>query len=124
MKKVLLVLTLLFILSACGRARVEEAQARDTLFSVERSVSGTYGVFLTHDDSVVYCTANEKLGKKAISLLQEHSGEVVITFSSKELFKDTEGKTLGSDQCQKYCNGDFCFTTVILTDVRMAPSRN
>jgi hypothetical protein len=135
-KKNVGILTLVILLSICAvmlascfgqTARVEGGLVRDTIFSAEKSVGGTWGIFMTHDESVVYCTPDNQLGERARDLLLEHDGEVIIEFSSKEIGKDTEGKTWGSDQCQKYCSGVgdgySCFSTVILDDIRPVPMR-
>ena len=126
MKKVSLALLaiVMLLIAACSASKVERGIARDTIFSVEKTKKGTYGIFLTHDESVVYCTPNEELGLEALSLLQEHTGEVVLEFKSKKDFKDVEGEIFGADQCQRYCDssGD-CFETMILLDVVAAPSR-
>ncbi len=123
-----LVFIMLFVTGCFGSAsRVEGGLVRDTIFSAEKSVSGTWGIFMTHDESVVYCTPDDDLGERAKELLLEHDGEVIIEFSSKKAGKDTEGKTLGSDQCQKYCSGVgdgySCFSTVILDSIRPVPMR-
>ena len=111
------------LLGACTGSRVGSGVARDTLFSVEKTRNGGYGVFLTHDDSVVYCTGDDTLGQTVTSLL-EHHGEVVVTFKSKKNLENTDGTLLGIDKCQNYINGDgTSFVEVILVDIIAVPSR-
>jgi len=112
-----------FFLSSCTSHYVESAQARDTLFSVERSRGDVYGIFLTHDESVVYCTPNKELGDKAQALL-EHHGEVVVDFASPKFMQNTEGKILGWEDCQAYYTSDGGFSTMVLLDIAGVPSRN
>ena len=133
MRKNLIVLTIVILLAwlaitlaGCNKgARVEVGLVRDTIFSAEISKGGTWGIFMTHDDSVAYCTPDPSLGERARDLLLTHDGEVIVVFKSKKLGKDVEGQTWGFDQCQKYCTGDGtdCFHTVILIDIRPVPMR-
>lgn len=111
------VLILALMLSACDVSRVTQGTVRDTLFSVEENKSGTWGLFLTHDESVVYCTTEQELADEAMSLLLEHDGEVIIEFKGKKWFEDTEGEFLGWDECEAYIDSDGGFTAVILTDI-------
>lgn len=125
---VIAMLLLLVAITACNTgAKIEEGIVRDTIFSAEISRGGTWGIFMTHDDSVAYCTPDRELGEYAKELLLTHDGEVILEFKSKEVGKDTEGKVLGSDQCQKYCSGTgesyWCFNTVILQSIRPVAMR-
>lgn len=114
----------LIVLSACTQAKIDNGIARDTIFSVELSRGGTYGVFLTHDESVVYCTGNEELGEKAKDLILEHEGEVIIHFKTRNAFENTEGELLGVNRCQSYYNGESGFVQVIITDIYGTGVRN
>jgi hypothetical protein len=119
---------LMALLIGCGEStRVETGLVRDTIFSAEISKGGTWGIFMTHDESVAYCTPDPELGERARDLLLTHDGEVIVEFQSKEVGKDVEGQTWGFDQCQKYCSGTGdgydCFHTVILIDIRPVPMR-
>lgn len=81
MKKVILVI-LAVLLTGCMGYRIQDATARDTLFSVEQSGNGAYRIWLTHDDVSGYCTYDKDMGERALDILENHNGEVVITFRS------------------------------------------
>lgn len=78
MKK-LLILSLL-LLTACAGHRVTDGVIRDTLFSVEETKNGFIRIWMTHDDIAGYCTNDLELGKKAMDILKEHDGEVLVYF--------------------------------------------
>lgn len=114
-----LVLVVAFLITGCDLKRVERGYARDFIFSVEPTVSGSYSVFLTHDESVVYCTQDREMGQHLIDILENHDGEVIIEYATKEWGKDSEGELFGWDECQDYVN----FTEVLLLSVKPVSSR-
>lgn len=120
MKKILLLIVVLMALTACQKTKVDEGHVRDMLFSVEPARSGSYSIFLTNDQALVYCTNDPDLGEKALDLLVNHHGEVYLTFKTKDFLKDAEGEAFGVDECQSY----FEFTTVILTHIEGVAARN
>lgn len=107
------------VMIGCNASKVDDGVVRDTIFSAEQSRSGTWGIFLTHDESVVYCTPDQELGRDALNLLLEHRGEVIIHFKTLDNWRDTEGELWGDSECQDYYN----FTEVILTSIRPIEGR-
>lgn len=112
-------LVLLSVAAGCDAKQVDEGYARDTLFSVEPTRGGSWSVFLTHDESVVYCTPDPELGRDIKNMLFEHDGEVVIWFKSVDFFRDTEGELFGTNECADYMD----FISVIIMSVEPVPSR-
>ena len=128
MKKLALFILAFLVLSACTgyeRTRVKQAVARDTLFSVEETNGGGWGIFLTHDESVMYCTNNSDLGRRARNLINEHHGEVVIEFRSLRRNDAEVSDSLATyTDCQTYFNGEGSFRPVLLLDIEPVPGRN
>ena len=122
-KKYLVVLfMLLFAITACTRHRVKSGVLRDTLFSVEETNNGYWRIWMTHDDIAGYCTNSEELGKQALSLLQEHNGEVVVEFAAISA-NDPEFDGWDRSECGTiYANGGstemFVFTSIVAAEAR------
>lgn len=53
---------------------------RGTLANVEQQNSGMWQVWLFGDSSYVYCTMDDQLGGKALSILQETDATVIYTY--------------------------------------------
>jgi hypothetical protein len=84
MKRMLIIVGLLSLLSACGAGpkAIVEGTLRDTLFAVEPRANNTISVWMTHDDVGVYCTTDTELGDKALSFLRSTNPTVIITYRS------------------------------------------
>lgn len=99
MKKTLFIMVMMALfVGGCKYYYTEEAIGRDTLFSVERTKSGYYRVWFTHDDVSTYCTVDEELGKQAMNLLMEHDGEVLFRYNDSE-WGDPEAGILNETKC-------------------------
>lgn len=114
-KNYLFIVAAVIVLILTGCARTEEGRASDEVYSVERSITGGYGIYLKYDDSTVYCTTDPEIGELAESLLNlpHEQREVVIIYKEKRWYEDTEGTALGISQCGTYYDD---FNPVIITE--------
>lgn len=109
-------------LVACNPHRVTNATLRDTIFSVEETANGYYRVWFTHDDIAGYCAQTPELGLEALSLLQEHDGEVVATFRDITV-ADEEASWWDRSDCGSISSGEESTHMFILTGIVAANSR-
>lgn len=122
-KATLLTLIALVVLLGCIAHRVKNAYLRDTLFSVEETENGYWRIWLTHDDIAGYCTGDADLGKKALLLLREHSGEVIVEFRDIKVESDPEYSWWDRSDCGTVYSGGnstqmFLFTAIYPVESR------
>jgi hypothetical protein len=122
MKKILLFVAMSIILCGCEYYYVEDGVLRDTLFSVEETNNGYWRIWLTHDDIAGYCTDDVALGKRALSLLKEHDGEVLVEFKDIPPGDDMYDWWNRSD-CGTIYSGGGSSHIFMLIDVTPVPSR-
>jgi len=102
--------------------RVEEGVIRDTLFSVEETKNGSWRIWMTHDDICGYCTNDIELGKRALDILKEHDGEVLVYFRDIRA-DDPEFSWWSSSDCGAiYADGGSTHM-FMLYDISRVPSR-
>lgn len=68
---------------------VIDATARDTIWGVEQTRGGAANVWLMHDDVASYCTNDEEVAEEALNILENHGGEVLITYRTIKVGMDT-----------------------------------
>ena len=90
MKRVIVLVLVASVLLGCTTHRVKTAYLRDTLFSVEETENHYWRIWMTHDDIAGYCTRDIELGERALALLQEHPGEVMVEFRDIKGLSDAE----------------------------------
>lgn len=119
-KLAVILLALALTLTSCLGYRVKEGTLRDTLFSVEQTRAGAYRIFVTHDDVAGYCTYDKETGEKAMDLLHNHNGEVLITFrfinegdSEWDLWNGSDCKTTSSEDIYMF----------LMQDIEAVPAR-
>lgn len=118
----MVLLVLGMALAACNPHRVTDGVLRDTIFSVEEIANGYYRIWMTHDDIAGYCAQTPELGQEAMTLLQEHGGEVVVTFRDITV-ADKEASWWDSSECGTVAGGDSTTHMFVFTDIEAVPSR-
>ena len=78
-------ITATFLLSGCITERLKPSFTRsgvmrDTIYSVEERGLGAVMVWVTHSDREGYCFTDKTLADRARSLIEEHTGEVLIEY--------------------------------------------
>lgn len=88
------ILVLALFTIACGTAEtqpyyVRNAHAHDTLWGAERLNDGETQIWLTHDDTAVYCTADKTLGDKLMNLISEKTaGDIWVNVTYRNRTSD------------------------------------
>ena len=124
-----LVIALVLQAPSCGGTQVRNGTARDTLWGVEPVVNGNVRIFLTHDDVAGYCTSDPALAEEVQDILENHLGEVIITYSdiTKE---DKEAAWYANSACGSIVTGSdggsmkmFRLTAIRRVQARWDPGR-
>ena len=123
MKRFIALILVASVLLGCTAHRVKTAYLRDTLFSVEETENGYWRIWMTHDDIAGYCTQDVELGQSALTLLQEHSGEVVVEFRDIKGLSDAEFSWWDNSDCGSIYTGDSSTKMFLFTDVYAVGSR-
>lgn len=87
MKHFLVVVMLLVAVGCSSAGRIDPDNPgvlRDYLFSVEPRNNGTYTIWLRHDDTGAYCTADAQIGERALVAVRSGSGLVVMTYRNRQ----------------------------------------
>lgn len=117
-----LVAAMLLLCTGCYAHYVTNGVLRDTLFSVEVTQNGNWRIWLTHDDVAGYCTNDAGLGRNALSLLEEHDGEVIVEFKDIKLGDEAYSWWDSSDCGTVYSGGGTAHMFMLLS-ITPVPSR-
>ena len=86
----MLAMVVAILISSCSGAgphAVKDAIKRDTIDSVETKENGSHFIWMTHDDVGVYCTMNNDLYQKALTVVNDkkHDPYVIMHYISSNL---------------------------------------
>ena len=107
MKRILAVMLLVvFLFSACTATYVKSGTIRDTIGNVERTYNGNWRVWFTNDTAAGYCTTDDEVGARALDLLMNHDGEVILEYKSIRA-GDPEASFWSKSDCGSIAKGEF-----------------
>src|SRR3954467_682618 len=104
------VLVLLFA-AACSPNRItgrNPATLRDQIFSVEPRQNGTVSIWMVHDDTGTYCTANGDLINEINTIFRSADPSAYVSYRTMQI---------GDPACGQEGDADSGFHTYLITDI-------
>jgi hypothetical protein len=108
---VLLGVIALLLLAACSPNRItgrNPATLRDQIFSVEPRQNGTVSIWMVHDDTGTYCTANGDLINEINTIFRSADPSAYVSYRTMQI---------GDPACGQEGDADSGFHTYLITDI-------
>ena len=120
-----LAVLMVFSLAGCNGTAptdVKSGTIRDTLANVEQMYSGNWRVWFTNDTAAGYCTTDNELGERALNLLLNHDGEVVMEYREIKS-DDSEWNTWSNSSCGSIYKGDTSMEIFYIVSITPVAAR-
>lgn len=90
---IVVIIVILAMVGGLGHQAIHDGLLRDTVFSTEPRVNGTYSMWMTHDDVGVYCTLSQDIYNKARAAMV--AGKQVLVHFESVNWNDSENGLFG-----------------------------
>ena len=102
---------IVLLVAACSPNRItgrNPATLRDQIFSVEPRQNGTVSIWMVHDDTGTYCTANGDLINKINTIFRSADPSAYVSYRTMQI---------GDPACGQEGDANSGFHTYLITDI-------
>jgi hypothetical protein len=109
---ILLAVIVLLLIAACSPNRItgrNPATLRDQIFSVEPRQNGTVSIWMVHDNTGTYCTANGDIINEINTIFRSNDPSAYVSYRTMQI---------GDPACGQEGDANSGFHTYLITDIQ------